>query len=261
MDIKEKYTIDDLLEIVTTLRAPGGCPWDRAQTHDTIKKSMIEEVYETIDAIDNNDDKMFANELGDLLLQIVLHAVIAKERDAFDFSVILKEICDKLITRHTHVFGCVKAKDEKDALKTWEENKKKEKGQKSYSEIISDIPKGLPALMNAQKVQKKAKSSGFDWTNTEDVFEKLREEVDELEAAFKNEGTERIKEEYGDVLFSMVNLGRFLDVDSETELLRATKKFTERFIKMENMAKDKNTNLDELSLMEMNKLWEKAKEK
>ncbi len=261
MDIKEKYTIDDLLEIVTTLRAPGGCPWDRAQTHDTIKKSMIEEVYETIDAIDNNDDKMFANELGDLLLQIVLHAVIAKERDAFDFSVILKEICDKLITRHTHVFGNVKAKDEKDALKTWEENKKKEKGQKSYSEIISDIPKGLPALMNAQKVQKKAKSSGFDWTNTEDVFEKLREEIDELEEAYNSEGADRIKEEYGDVLFSMVNLGRFLEVDSETELLRATKKFTERFIKMENMAKDKNTNLDQLSLMEMNKLWEKAKEK
>lgn len=261
MELKEKYTIEDLLEIVTLLRAPDGCPWDRAQTHETIKKSMIEEVYETIDAIDNNDDKMFANELGDLLLQIALHAVIAKERDAFDFSVILKEICDKLITRHTHVFGDVKAKDEKDALKTWEENKKKEKGQKSYSEIISDIPKGLPALMNAEKVQKKAKSSGFDWQNTDDVFKKLREEIDELEDAYKNEGVERIKEEYGDVLFSMVNLGRFLDVTPETQLLLATKKFTERFIKMEDMAKNENTTLDQLSLDEMDKLWEKAKEK
>lgn len=260
MKIKEKYTIDDLLEIVTLLRAPDGCPWDRVQTHDSIKKSMIEEVYEVIDALDNNDDKMFANELGDLLLQVVFHAVIAKERDAFDFDVILKEICDKLITRHTHVFGDVKASDAGDALKTWEENKKKEKGQKSYSEIINDIPKGLPALMNAEKVQKKAKASGFDWTNTQDVFDKLREEIDELESAYKNEGEERIKEEFGDVLFSMVNLGRFLDVTAETQLLLATKKFTQRFIKMEEMAKAQNTLLDELSLDEMNKLWEKAKE-
>ena len=131
MKVKEKYTIDDLLEIVRLLRAPDGCPWDRVQTHESIKKSMIEETYEAIEALDNNDDKAFANELGDVLLQVVFHAVMAKERDAFDFDDILKEVCDKLITRHTHVFGDKRAADAEDALKTWEENKKKEKRQKS----------------------------------------------------------------------------------------------------------------------------------
>jgi len=157
VNLKEKYTIDDLLEIVRLLRAPDGCPWDRVQTHESIKKSMIEETYEAIEALDNNDDKGFANELGDVLLQVVFHAVMAKERNAFDFDDILKEVCDKLITRHTHVFGDKRAENAEDALKTWEENKKKEKRQKLYSETITDIPKGLPALMSAEKVQKKAR--------------------------------------------------------------------------------------------------------
>ena len=261
MNLKEKYTIDDLLEIVTLLRAPDGCPWDRVQTHESIKKSMIEETYEAIEALDNNDDKAFANELGDVLLQVVFHAVMAKERDAFDFDDILKEVCDKLITRHTHVFGDKRAADAEDALKTWEENKKKEKRQKSYSEMVMDIPKGLPALMSAEKVQKKAKKSGFDWDNTEDVFKKLREEIDELEEAYKKEPKERVAEEFGDVLFSMVNLGRFLDVTPEIELMSATKKFTDRFCEMERLAKEKNQKLDELNLAQMDELWEKSKEK
>lgn len=259
MNVKDKYTIDDLLEIVRLLRAPNGCPWDRVQTHESIKKSMIEETYEAIEALDNKDDKAFSNELGDVLLQVVFHAVMAEERNAFNFDSILKEICDKLITRHTHVFGEQHAGDEKEALVNWEANKKKEKGQKSYSEMVRDIPKGLPALMSAEKVQKKAKSSGFDWDNTEDVFKKLREEIDELEAAFKNETKERTAEEYGDVLFSMVNLGRFLEVTPEVELMSATKKFTDRFCKMESMANEQNCRLDDLNLEQMNDLWEKTK--
>lgn len=261
MNLKDKYTIDDLLEIIKILRAPNGCPWDRAQTHESIKKSMIEEAYEAIDALDNHDDKMFANELGDVLLQVVFHANLAEERNAFNFDDVLKEVCDKLISRHTHVFGEQHAGDENEALTMWEKNKKKEKGQKSYSEMVRDIPKGLPALMSAEKVQKKAKSSGFDWDNTDDVFKKLREEIDELEEAFKNEPKERVAEEYGDVLFSMVNIGRFLEVTPEVELMSATKKFTDRFCKMEKLANDKNHKLDELNLEQMNDLWEKAKEK
>lgn len=261
MNLKDKYKIEDLLEIIRRLREPDGCPWDRVQTHDSIKKDLIEEAYEAIEALDCKDDKMFANELGDVFLQVAFHSVLAEERDAFDFDVILKELCDKLITRHTHVFGENHAENAEEALATWEANKKKEKGQKSYSEIIRDIPKGLPALMSAEKVQKKAKRSGFDWDNTDDVFKKLREEIDELEDAFKNEPAERIAEEYGDVLFSMVNLGRFLNVTPEIELMAATKKFTDRFCEMERLAEAKNSRLDELNLDEMNDLWEKAKKK
>ncbi len=260
MDLKEKYTIDDLIEIVKRLRAPDGCPWDRVQTHESLKKSMIEEAYEAIDALDNKDDKMFANELGDVLLQVIFHAVLAEERAAFDFEGVLKEVCDKLITRHTHVFGKSKADDASEALDVWEKNKKKEKGQKSYSEMLLDIPKGLPALMSAEKVQKKAKSSGFDWDRTDDVIDKLREEIDELEEAVKTKSKADISEEYGDVLFSMVNLGRFLELTPEIELMSATGKFKDRFFKMEKLAEEKNEKLDELSLEEMNVLWEKTKE-
>ena len=259
MNLKEKYTIDDLIEIVRLLRAPNGCPWDRVQTHESLKKSMIEEAYEAIDALDNKDDKMFANELGDVLLQVIFHSVLAEERKSFDFDVVLKEVCDKLITRHTHVFGEKHAENAEDALDTWEKNKKKEKGQKSYSEMISDIPKGLPALMSAEKVQKKAKSCGFDWDNTEDVLEKVREEIDELSEAIKNKSQKEISEEYGDVLFSMVNLGRFLDLTPEIELMSATQKFKERFFLMEKLSEAENKRLDELSLEEMNELWEKTK--
>ncbi len=259
MTVKEKYTIDDLLEIVRLLRGENGCPWDKVQTHESMKKSMIEEAYEVIDALDNKDDKMFANELGDVLLQVVFHAVIAEEREAFDFEGVLKEVCDKLITRHTHVFGPQHAGDEAEALVNWEANKKKEKGQKSYSEMIRDIPKGLPALMSAEKVQKKAKSSGFDWDNTQDVFAKLREEIDELEQAYSQGERENICEEYGDVLFSMVNLGRFLEVTPEIELMAATKKFTDRFCLMEEIAGEENHKLDDLSLEQMEKIWVKIK--
>ena len=260
MNLKERYTIDDLIEIVEILRAPGGCPWDRTQTHESLKKSMIEEAYEAIDALDEKDDKMFSNELGDVLLQVVFHATLAKERGAFDFDDILKEVCDKLITRHTHVFGDKHAGNEEEALISWEKNKKKEKGQKTYSEMIRDIPKGLPALMSAEKVQKKAKGSGFDWAKTEDVLEKVREEISELEEAVEKEPPERIAEEYGDVLFSMVNLGRFLGLTPEVELMSATKKFTERFCKMEELAAEQNRRLDDLDAAQMNDLWEKTKE-
>lgn len=249
------YTMNDLLDIMKRLRADDGCAWDRAQTHQSIKRSMIEEVYEAIEALDNNDDKMFANELGDVLLQVVFHARIAEERGAFDFNDVVNEICTKLIERHTHVFGNDKAGNETEALDAWEKNKKKEKGLKSYSDALIDVPKNFPALIRAEKVQKKAKAAGFDWDSIDGAMDKVYEELDELKSASQ----ETISEEFGDLLFSVVNLGRFLKVDSEISLTDATNKFIDRFVKMEKLATSKGMKLDEMSLGEMDKLWDEIK--
>ena len=178
--MKTNYTIQDLIDILVTLRGENGCPWDRVQTHQSIKKSMIEECYEAIDALDSGNDDAFANELGDVLLQVVFHAQLAKERGAFDFDRVVNEICTKLIARHTHVFGPDKAGDAEEALSNWEKNKKKEKGLKTYTDTLKDVPRYLPALMRAEKIQKKAAGAGFDWDDIAPVYDKLREETEEL---------------------------------------------------------------------------------
>lgn len=255
MELKEKYTIDDLLKIMERLREPDGCPWDRVQTHQSIKKSMIEETYEAIDALDFGDDKAFANELGDVLLQVVFHSQIAKERGAFDFDDVLREVCNKLITRHTHVFGEDKAGDAREALDNWEKNKKKEKQIPTYTGVLEDVPKYLPALMRAEKIQKKARGFGFDWDNIEDVYKKVAEETDELKAAQREDSEEHIREEYGDLLFSVVNLGRFLGTDPETALTAASNKFVKRFGEMEKLAKEKDLDMAKMSQTELDKLW------
>lgn len=259
MELKEKYTIDDLLEIMARLREPDGCPWDKVQTHQSIKKSMIEETYEAIDALDFGDDKAFANELGDVLLQVVFHSQIAKERGAFDFDDVLKEICTKLITRHTHVFGADKAGNEEEALANWEKNKKKEKNIGTYTGVLKDVPQYLPALMRAEKIQKKARGFGFDWDNIEDVFAKVAEEEDELREAYKEENEEHIREEYGDLLFSVVNLGRFLGTDPETALAAASNKFIGRFESMEKLAEKRGEDLGKMTLNELDELWNSVK--
>lgn len=255
MELKDKYTIENLREIMVRLRQPDGCPWDRVQTHQSIKKSMIEETYEAIDALDMGDDKAFANELGDVLLQVIFHAQIADERGAFNFDDVLREVCTKLITRHTHVFGEDNAGDADEALTNWEKNKKKEKKIETYTGVLSDVPKYLPALMRAEKVQKKAKGFGFDWDDIEPVYEKVSEEIDEVKEAYKSGDTESIREEYGDLLFAVVNLGRFLGVDSETAMTGATNKFISRFGKMEKLANEKGLDLAQMSLEDMDKLW------
>ena len=252
----KKYDINDLLKIMEILRSPNGCPWDKVQTHESIKKSMIEESYEAIDALDSGDDKAFANELGDVLLQVVFHSQIAKERGAFDFSDVINEICTKLVTRHTHVFGEEHAGNEEEALTNWEKNKKKEKGLENYTAMLNDVPHYYPALMRAEKVQKKAKGVGFDWQEISDVYDKVYEEIDELKAA-KN--AEDIEEEYGDFLFAAVNLGRFLNVTPEIALAKASDKFIKRFAKMEEEAVKENKDLADMSLEEMDKLWDKIK--
>lgn len=255
----KKYTIEDLLNIMEKLRSPEGCPWDKVQTHDSIKKSMIEESYEAIDALDSGDDKAFANELGDVLLQVVFHSQIAKERGAFEFDDVVNEICTKLITRHTHVFGNESADGEKEALDNWEKNKKKEKGLTSYTEMLRDVPKYYPALMRAEKVQKKAKGAGFDWDAINDVYAKVDEEINEIKEACASGSPSAVEEEYGDFLFAAVNLGRFLGVTPETALTNASEKFIRRFERMEQAAKAAGRELSDMSLTEMDEIWDKIK--
>lgn len=257
----KNYKIDDLLEIMEQLRGENGCPWDRVQTHQSIKKSMIEECYEAIDALDSGNDDAFANELGDVLLQVVFHAQLAKERGAFGFDRVVNEICTKLIARHTHVFGEDKAGDAEEALSNWEKNKKKEKGLKTYTDMLKDVPHYLPALMRSEKIQKKAGSVGFDWDSIEPVYEKVYEEIDELKEAAQAQDTEKIEEEYGDFLFAAVNLGRFLGVTPEIALGKASDKFISRFEKMEREAIAQKLDIAELSLEEMDIIWEKIKKK
>ncbi len=255
------YTVDDLRNIMVRLRGENGCPWDRVQTHESIKRSMIEECYEAIEALDNHDDKMFANELGDCLLQIVFHARIAEERGAFNFDDVVNEICTKLISRHTHVFGEVKADNAEEALAEWEKQKKSEKGLKSFTDALKDVPKNFPALIRAEKVQKKAAKAGFDWEDISGAEEKLYEEISEFKEAVKGGNREEIDEEFGDLLFAAVNVGRFADTDPELSLTAATNKFISRFEKMEKLANEKGKRLDEMSLEEMDSLWNEIKKK
>ena len=255
------YTVDDLRNIMARLRGENGCPWDRVQTHESLKRSMIEECYEAIEALDNHDDKMFSNELGDCLLQIVFHARIAEERGAFNFDDVVNEICTKLISRHTHIFGEAKADNAEEALAEWEKQKKSEKGLKSFTDALKDVPKNFPALIRAEKVQKKAAKAGFDWNDISDAEEKLYEEISELKEALKSANQDEINEEYGDLLFAAVNVGRFANADSELSLTAATNKFISRFEKMEKLANEKGKKLDEMSLEEMDSLWNEVKKK
>lgn len=259
MQKKEQYTIDDLIKIIERLRQPDGCPWDMVQTHDSIKKDMIEECYEAIDALDNGDDKAFSNELGDVLLQVAFHSVLAKERSAFTIDDVLNEVCNKLIDRHTHVFGEDNAGNVEEAYANWEKNKKKEKKFKDYTAVLRDVPQYLPSLMRAQKVQKKAKGVGFDWENISEVFDKVKEEEKELKEAVKKGVAEEIEEEYGDLLFAAVNLGRHLSLTPEISLTKATDKFITRFEKMEKLAETEGKDLAECDAATLDKLWNRVK--
>ena len=255
---KKKYTINELIDIVKKLRGENGCPWDMVQTHDSIKNCMIEESYEAIDALEHNNDAIFANELGDLLFQVVFHAELASERGAFDFDDVVYEISQKMIDRHTHVFGSDTATNADEALGTWEENKKKEKELKSQTESMRDIV-FLPSLMRAQKVQKKAADVGFDWDDISGALDKVREETDELYYAIEKNDAKNAEEELGDLLFSVVNVARFLKLNSEETLRHATDKFIARFEVLEQLAQQNGQILSKMSLEELETLWQQAK--
>ena len=256
-EYKQHYTVKDLEEIVRILRAPGGCPWDAEQTHESIRRNFLEEAYEAVEAIDQGSAEHLREELGDVLLQIVLHARMEEEQGRFDLDGVADGICQKLIYRHPHVFGDVKVSGTGEVLSNWEDLKRKEKGQKTNTDALSAVARSLPALWRAEKVQKKAKKAGFDWPDVSGALDKLSEEIEELKTAVA-EGS-NIEEELGDLLFSAVNVSRFVKVDTEQALTKATDKFIDRFRKVEAQAKAEGRPMEEMSLAELDALWERAK--
>ena len=256
---KDRYNIDDLISIVSVLRAPGGCPWDRGQTHQSIKKNFIEETYEVVEAINKDNPDMLREELGDVLLQVALHCEMEREKGSFDFDDVANDIVQKLVIRHPHVFGDVVAKNTGEALDSWDSVKQKTKGQTTQTESMLSVPHELPALMRAQKIQHKASKIGFDWKNADGAFSKLYEEIDELKTAMSHHSQAEIEDEFGDVLFSCVNISRFLNVDSEEALTSATDKFLNRFQIVEQLAKEKNINMKDAPLSVLDSLWDEAK--
>jgi MazG family protein len=249
--------VSRLREIVAKLRGPEGCPWDREQTHESLRAALVEECYETVEAIERSDDANLREELGDLLLHVVMHAHLAGERGVFSFEEIVEGICEKLIRRHPHVFGEAKAGDTRDVLRQWEQIKREEKGDRAS--VMDGQPASLPALMRAQNAQRKAGRVGFDWEESGPVFEKVHEEIAELQEALAAGKLRAIEEEMGDVLFTMVNLSRKLKVDAETSLAAATSKFIRRFQAVEAEVAAGGRPIEEASPEEMNRLWEKHK--
>ena len=256
---KDKYNIEDLLHIMELLRGPGGCPWDAEQTHESIRKDFIEETYEVIEAINKNDKELLKEELGDVLLQVAFHTQIEKEENGFEFSDVCDGICKKLIERHPHVFGDINVSSTDEVLTNWDNIKRKSKGQKTQGSSMLKVPKELPALMRAQKIQSKAKKAGFDWDNIDGAFEALYSEIEELKSAIKNKDAEEIKNEMGDLLFSCVNVSRFLDVESEEALTLSNEKFIERYVIVEKLAEERNINMKETPIEELDELWKEAK--
>jgi len=245
--------VDRLRNIVAKLRSPEGCPWDREQTHQSLKPHLIEECYELIDAIDAGDDKEMKEELGDLLLQVVLHSQMASEENRFGMDDVATVIADKLVNRHPHVFGETRLPDSAAVLRQWEVIKRAEKQERRSA--LDGVPKALPALARAQKVQAKAARVGFDWHEADGALAKVNEELREVESAPEN----RLPEEVGDLLFAVVNFARKRELDAEQLLNQATGKFGARFQAMERLAEDRSLELGALTLQQMDQLWEEAK--
>ena len=246
--------MDDLVRIMELLRAPGGCPWDREQTHQSIRRNMLEEAYEVAEAIDQEDPEHLKEELGDVLLQVVFHARMAQEEGLFTLEDVVDGVCKKLVFRHPHVFGTVEAGDAGGALTTWEAQKREEKGQKTAGDTLDAVARSLPALMRAEKIQAKAAKAGFDWDSVEPVLDKLREEAGELTRAAHGDGDPQA--ELGDLLFAAVKAGRFLGLDSELALHAACEKFIRRFRAVEALA---DRPLEELDVPALEALWRRAK--
>ena len=248
-----------LIDIMSSLRGDKGCPWDKEQTRDSLKPFLLEETYEVLEALDEGDSEKIKEELGDLLFQIVFHCQLAREKKEFDISDVIEEISLKMLNRHPHVFGKAKYKNKEELRKRWDEEKKRE-GKKRES-ILEGVPKALPSLLRAHKLQKKAARVGFDWKKTEDVFEKMNEELKEFRKALKNKKQPEIEDELGDIFFMLVNISRFVGVNPEDALRKTISKFISRFRYIEMKAADKKRNLSDMTLDEMDKLWDEAKKK
>jgi tetrapyrrole methylase family protein / MazG family protein len=250
-----------LIGVINKLRSPEGCAWDREQNHKTIKKNLIEEAYEAIESIDNDDFNGLKEELGDLLLQVVFHSQIAAENKEFDISEVLRGIINKLVRRHPHVFEGLVLKNSQEILANWEIIKKKEKESKSdkHASVFSGIPRSLPSLHFAYEVQNRASRLGFDWVNRIDVLKKIEEEISELRKEVKKGIKNNVSSEIGDVIFTMVNFSRHAGIDCEESLYDTSRKFIKRFDFMEKYAEENNLDFEKLSLEEKDKLWEIAK--
>jgi len=271
---EELYLSEDLLTILRRLLAPDGCPWDRVQTHESLRKNMIEESYEAVDAIDSGITARIIDELGDVLLQVALHSILAERDNEFTFEDVTNNICRKLISRHSHVFGNDTADSPDAVISVWDKNKMIEKGQKSFAETLLDVPSGFSALMRADKLQKRAAKAGFDWPDAEGALSKISEELGEInDALIENSQPlygrlsvesdpdvyNLVEEEIGDFLFAAVNYTRLLGIDPEVALNRSNQKFIRRFSAVEALAEESGKNVREMNLEEMDLLWDKVK--
>lgn len=256
--MKDSYTLSDLQEIVRVLRAPGGCPWDREQTHESIRRNFLEEAYEVTEAIDEQNPAHLKEELGDVLLQVMFHTRIEEEAGRFTLDDVADGISKKLIFRHPHVFGDASVSGTGEVLSNWEDLKRQEKGQKTHADALDAVARSLPALWRAEKVQGKAKKAGFDWPDASGAMDKLEEELAELTLAVREESN--IQEELGDLLFAAVNVARHLSCDPEETLSAACDKFAGRFRLVEELAREKGCPMERMTLPELDALWDKAKE-
>lgn len=259
-DLRKKR-FDDLVWVMARLRGPGGCPWDREQSHSTLKRYMVEECYEAIEAIDNDDLDSLCEELGDVLLQVVFHAQLEAETGCFNIDDVIRIIVDKLVRRHPHVFGAVNVADSDEVLRNWENIKRSEKGEGWRESALDGVPKGLPALMLAMEISKRAVKVGFEWEKLDDVLAKLEEEVAELKEAIREKDRSEVEAELGDLLFTLVNVARWQKIDPEEALRAMVRRFSTRFRYVEQAARDQGRRLEEMSLTEMDALWEEAKRK
>ena len=254
---KEKYNFYDLVTIMELLRSEGGCPWDIEQTHKSIRNNFIEETYEVIEAIDTDDKKLLREELGDVLLQVVFHTRMEEEEGVFDIDDVSNDICAKLIHRHPHIFSDVVADNAEDVLKNWEQIKSTEKQRVTYTDKLNAIPKMFPALMRAQKVGKKA--SFFDFESSDLVIDKIYEETEEVREAMAEGDKAHIEEEIGDLLLTVTSLARKAGVDCEQALSKATDKFINRFEKVEKKTMEMGKNIDEMTMVELDEVWDSLK--
>ncbi len=255
----EKKLFEELVDVIATLRSENGCPWDREQTHESLKSTLIEETYETLEAIDTADPNKLKEELGDLLLNIMLQAQIAAEHKNFDIYAVIEALTDKLIRRHPHVFGDINVENSEEVVKNWESIKRQEPGYSDRESLLDGIPNAMPTLLRAQKIQSRAARVGFDWEELTDVIAKVEEELEEVKTGIRADNSEAVAIELGDLLFAIVNLCRFMELQAEETLRKANRKFIARFKWMESELENRGTNFEAQDLKSLNAIWEQAK--
>lgn len=256
---RDRYTFDDLCEIMTILRGEGGCPWDREQTHKSIRNSFIEETYEAVEGIDNDDMALLREELGDVMLQVVFHSEMERERGVFDINDVITDECKKLVSRHPHIFAEAKAETSDEVLDAWDKIKAKEKARKTTGQKLRSIPASLPALMRADKLGVISKKAGFDFGSAGEAFDKIVEETEEVRAEMKSGNSYRLTEELGDLLLAVVNTARLCGVDSERALSLACDKYCRRYERLEEAVAAAGKTTDELDMAELDRVWDTIK--